>query len=388
MSSERLELIHVAPHARGFGGIETLLARHAARDAQFGIEAHQVGLFEKRAGIQKDHTAMRFGWRSTPCGMRRALARELASRPNRVVVWHNAWALPWFADVDASRRRIMVMHADPSYYRGWLPRLAGWLDGVLAVSPGGVEAAKATFRELGEERVRYLPLPIEPPSTAEERVADGVLRIGCAGRLARPQKRWDRLVPFVAELRRRGVDFRLEVIGSGPLERWLRRELAGDPRVEFFGFLEKAEYSRRMVRWDVAVFFSDVEGGPLVLLEAMARGVIPIYPAIGGSMGDEYAPKIDARCHYRAGDLAGAAAAAKAIAGLASKSKEELRERARALAARHVGVSYETTFAEFAREIAGSPRVSRPPTGGRVARWTDMLPLGVVTRVFPGALWR
>lgn len=384
-----MQLVHVAPHARGFGGIETLLARHAAHDAGHGIDAWQVGLFEKNARIQNNYTAMHFGWRSTPRAMRRALAGELAKRGERVVVWHNAWALPWFADVDTSRRRIMVMHADPSYYRGWLPRLAGWLDGVLAVSPGGVVAARETFQELSGERVRYLPLPIDPPVLATEtRVVDGVVRIGCAGRLARPQKRWDRLVPFVAELRRLGVDFRLEVIGRGPLEQWLRRELAGEPRVEFLGFLEKADYWRRMARWDLSLFFSDVEGGPLVLLEAMAMGVVPIYPAIGGSMGDEYAPQIDERCHYRAGDVAAAVQAVRAMAGLTPERWRDLRERARALAAKHVGMSYEASFAEFVREIAAAPRISRAPTGGRVARWTDRLPLGLVTRAFPGALWR
>ena len=390
MNAERIKLLHIAPHAHGLGGIETLLRRHAAADTRLGFEPWQIGLFEReQARAGEPYSPQHFGWRDTPRGMRRRMRAAMQARAGSIVVAHNGWGLPWFAPDDGSVRRIVVLHAHPSYYGDSLATLQPWIDGALVVSPRAADEMLALMPGFPAERLGGLKLPIECPLAAPRgRQAGGELVIGCAGRLARAQKRWDRLVPFVAELKRLGVRFRVEVIGRGPLEAWLRGQFRDEPAVQFLGFLENPAFTARMQTWDAAVFFSDVEGGPIVLLEAMAAGAVPFYPTIGGSLGDDYAPHIDVRCHYPAGDAAAAARAVRAVFSDPATDVARLRAHARDLAATHFGDAYETAFAAFVHRIAALPRISRPPDGARLSRWSDRLPLGLITRAFPRALWR
>jgi glycosyltransferase involved in cell wall biosynthesis len=185
-----------------------------------------------------------------------------------------------------------------------------------------------------------------------------------------------------------GLPFRIEVVSDGPLRGWLERRLGSDPAVQFLGWQKTADYWRRMQDWDAAVFFSDHEGGPLVLLESMAAGVIPFYPAIGGSLGDEYVPRLDPRCYYRAGDPVAAARALRDVLASPPEFLAGLRSRAQAIAGPHGSGGYEAVFGEFIRRIAVLPRISREPGPGRPERLTDWLPLGLITRAFPAALWR
>ncbi|WP_414660568.1 glycosyltransferase [Horticoccus sp. 23ND18S-11] len=387
MNPAGIKLLHVAPRARGIGGIETLLARHARTDGAH-FDATQIGLFDRAGGGETRFHPQGFGWRNTPLGMRAAMRPVLARHAGSVAIWHNAWGLPWFADLDGASRRIVVLHAHRDYFADWLPAVRGHLDGILAVSPAIARDAAALLPDWPGERIGVLPLPIaRPAGLRANRRTSGPWVIGCAGRLARAQKRWDRLVLCVAELRRLGLDFRIEIIGDGALRPWLEREFRGDAAVTFLGFVDTAEYWRRLATWDAALFFSDVEGGPIVMLEAMAAGVLPVYPQIGGSVGDDYAPQIDPRCHYPAGDPVAAARALHALLALAPAELEATRTRAQALAAPHDGDGYERSFAAFVRRIVALPRSARPSTP-RPGRWSDALPLGAITRLLPGALWR
>jgi glycosyltransferase involved in cell wall biosynthesis len=388
MKAGAIKLLHIAPRARGVGGIESLLARHAEWDGVAGFDAAQIGLFDRRDRSAERFQAMAFGGGDTPRAMRRELHQAVRGYAGRVVVWHNAWGLPWFAELDGAARRIVCLHAHRSYFESWLPSVRRYIDGILAVSPGIARDAAELLPGWPAERLACLPLPIAPPEKLElTRPEREVWVIGCAGRLARPQKRWDRLVPCVAELRRLGLRFRLEIIGDGPLRPWLERRFRGDRAVSFLGFVDDAEYWRRMQSWDAALFFSEVEGGPIVLLEAMAAGVLPVYPAIGGSTGDDYAPQIDPRCYYAAGDPLAAARNLHALLALPRAELTAKRALARALAQPHTAGAYEARFAEFVPRIVALPRISEAGTARR-RLWADTLPLGLITRVLPGHLWR
>ena len=388
MNPGAIKLLHIAPRARGIGGIESLLARHAKADAAAGFDAWQIGLFDRVRIPESRFWAQAFGWRDSPRGMRSRMRETLSARAGSVVIWHNAWGLPWFADLDAAERRIVCLHAHRTYFERWLPLVRTQIDGILAVSPGIARDALTLLPGWPAERIASLTLPIVlPDSPGEVRLPRPTWVIGCAGRLARPQKRWDRLVPFVAELRRLSVPFRLEIIGDGPLRSWLEHQLRGQAEVTFLGFVDSNEYWRRMKSWDAVVFFSDVEGGPIVLLEAMAAGALPIYPSIGGSVGDEYAPRIDPRCYYAAGDPIEAARSLQALLALPAGELERKRGLAKALALPHARGDYEAQFAEAVRRFAALPRVSDSGSPRR-SSWMDILPLGLITRVFSQHLWR
>lgn len=102
------------------------------------------------------------------------------------------------------------------------------------------------------------------------------------------RKRPDHLIRAVAELCREGWNLRLVLVGDGPersrLEALVRREgLAG--RVVFAGWLGLLS-DRMLAEYDRADIFclpSYAEGLPLVVLEAMARGVAVVATAVNAT---------------------------------------------------------------------------------------------------------
>lgn len=104
-----------------------------------------------------------------------------------------------------------------------------------------------------------------------------------------PYKHQWQVVRAVADLRRRGYDLQLELIGggSGSAQQRLDAEIAvSDPRREFVttaGFLPPHEMPARLAAADVFVFASSCENMPNTLVEAMAVG-LPIACSDRGPM--------------------------------------------------------------------------------------------------------
>jgi len=115
----------------------------------------------------------------------------------------------------------------------------------------------------------------EPPSATD--------RLACVGRLAE-QKGPLLLVEAAGRLRDRGVEFRLTLVGDGPMrgevERLIGRLGLGD-RVRLAGWMSKAEVRRELIDSRAMVLPSFAEGLPVVLMEALALGrpVITTYVA-------------------------------------------------------------------------------------------------------------
>lgn len=385
-----MKLRHLAPWIETTGGIETLLAHHARADATAGFEARQISYFDRGSGPGRTGCE-RLGFSGwwTPRAMRHAMTEASARHGLASVVHHGPWGVPWFADVDGSDRRLIFFHDTVHRFHDLIPALAGLADGVLCSSRSSAQALIAALPGLTPERVATPPYPIEIPSgLAPVRPPRREWVVGHVGRVERGHKAAHRLVPFVRAAREAGLQFRIEVMGDGSLRPELERAFAGDASVAFLGWQFKDAYWRRLATWDAVVCFSDHEGGPIAVLEAMAAGAIPIYPRIGGGLGDDYAPQVDARCYYAAGDPAAAARALAALQALGSGELDELRRRGRNLVLRHHDADYVGEVGQFVRRIAALPRISRPPRGDRIPQWSDRVPLGVLTRFFPAALRR
>jgi glycosyltransferase involved in cell wall biosynthesis len=380
MSDRPPSVVHVTPHVQARGGTETLHAyhRHLPGEQVF------VALFDRDPEARPGYVNLGFTWR-TPLGeMRRRFARAFAPLAGRVVIYHDGWGLPFFQDLDGAGRRLVVLHSDPAYHAAALPGLAGLIDGALAISPAVQAAVAAALPALAGDRVRATRVPIELPPARVARAAGGPLILGYAGRIERAQKRLDRLPGFLRALRAAGVDFRFELIGDGTYRPALERELAGQAHLH--GWVTRAEYRRIMAGWDAVVFFSDHEGGPISLLEGMAAGALPFYPAQGGSWADVYAPRVDPLCHYPPADLPALARAIQTIFQRPAAQLEQLRARSRELVLAHSPENYLADCSDFIGRVAAAERISGSPS--RTPRVSDLLPLGWVTRMAPGLLNR
>lgn len=376
--SDGLSIVHVAPRVQARGGIETLLALYA------GLPGRQsfVALFDRHPAARAGYANLDLRWHTTLGTMRRRFAAALAPHAGQVVVWHNGWGFPLLAPLERAARRVVFLHADPAYHAPDLPAFRGCVDGVAGIVPSLDAFCRAGFPELEDARRAMIGIPVEQLPAPARDFGARPLVLGYAGRLERAQKRLDRLEPFLDALARRGVECRFEVLGEGAYGATLRRRLGG--RVKFHGWLPREAMIRVLGGWHGAVYFSDHEAGPIALLEAMSAGAIPFYPAHGGSWGDIHAPRVDARCHYPAGDVAAAAAAVAEVFARPVPELQQLSARARALVQAHAPAQHVAATAEFLARIAGLPPVARQPRPRR--RWADALPLGFVTRFAPRLL--
>jgi glycosyltransferase involved in cell wall biosynthesis len=144
-------------------------------------------------------------------------------------------------------------------------------------------------------RAKHIPYgvrsltPAQVSARISTRLPGSPLRIGYVGRLEQGQKRIFDLIPLLASLQRRAVDFTCDVVGDGgDRERLVRgvEALRLTRRPRFWGWLDGSAVRERLGELDVFVLLSSVEGLPIALLEAMAEGVVPVVTKIASGCPD------------------------------------------------------------------------------------------------------
>jgi phosphatidylinositol alpha-1,6-mannosyltransferase len=157
----------------------------------------------------------------------------------------------------------------------------------------GLTACSEQHRELAQQTEPYLPIEAIPngvdtsvfhpdPTTQRENEA---VRLVCSGRLIE-RKGQQHLIPAVAELKERGLDVELLIVGTGDNELTLRRqveELGLEDTVRFTGFVEWEKMPQVYQTSDIFVLPSYNEGMSIALLEAMATGLPVIITNTGGA---------------------------------------------------------------------------------------------------------
>ena len=179
--------------------------------------------------------------------------------------------------------------------REWLSplrRVSRWLPGyaatrrhasvILAGARFALDEVPEPYRHkcvlLSENAIDRARFPrCEPPGLSRP------LRVAFVGRLV-PLKAVDILLEAAAPLVREGR-LELDIIGDGPELPRLKQQaerlgLAG--RVEFPGWVDHTQMAERLGRSQVFAFPSVREFGGGVVLEAMARGLVPIVVNYGG----------------------------------------------------------------------------------------------------------
>lgn len=383
-------VVHCWTHLRSLGGVQSMLRRHLQRDPPGGLPTRALILFEEgpfpEVPVDSVVSGLGLDWRHSG----RALRRQVASAPlpttgRSLWVYHDLWALPTLADLDRSERRIGILHSHRAQLDHLLRRCEGLLDGVLGVSESLVALARDCLPGLEPDRVRWIPYPVDPPqeSPPARCVADQELVLGYAGRIQRPQKRVDRIAGIGPLLEEAGIPHRWEFLGGGSAAIWLQQSLAsaGCPAV-FHGVQSGDGYWRRLAGWDAIVFTSDFEGLPITLLEAMSQGVVPVYPDLDDGGGD-YARRISPALVYSPGNVRQAAQVVQWLCRRSPAERRVLSERAKSLAAPHVGDAYGQTFRNFVSSVGQRPRVSIAGADARRPHPGEWIPYGWLRRLPP-----
>lgn len=282
---------------RQAGGAETYAMRVAHELAGRG---HEVTYLTARDAGQR--TGDRDGpvpvvrrggrWTVYPLALMWLLVRR--RRIDAVVDCQNG--IPFFTPLAVGGARVVQVvhhvHTDQFgvHFPPWLAAVGRWLEGpaarrvyrravTVAVSPSTVEAMRTRLRWPG-------PVYVVPngnttaPADLPPRAATPT--IVCLGRLV-PQKRVDRLVDAVAELRERIPDLALHVIGGGPEEAALRAQaVPHGAAITVHGRVSETVKSELLGRAWLNVTLSDGEGWGLAVLEAAAHGVPTVCRDVPG----------------------------------------------------------------------------------------------------------
>ena len=150
---------------------------------------------------------------------------------------------------------------------------ARWPQTQVCNSAAAAASVRATRTCFAPPRLCIVPNGIDLQQFPAEpvRVEEPVRIVGVGYLL--PVKRWDRLLRAIEELKRRGVNCRLELAGDGPLRPALEKlaaELHVADRVEFLGHV--GDIAALLARASFVVHTGDSEGCPNAVMEAMACG--------------------------------------------------------------------------------------------------------------------
>lgn len=118
---------------------------------------------------------------------------------------------------------------------------------------------------------------------------DSALRIGYAGRLRRVQKRLDLILDVAEKLKKREVDFFLELAGIGDYEDTLRIEITKrglTENVALKGMIKHENIPQFWKEQDIYLSCSDWEGHSISQSEAMAAGAVLVVTNTSGAEDD------------------------------------------------------------------------------------------------------
>jgi len=154
----------------------------------------------------------------------------------------------------------------------------------------GIDSRRVFVVHKGIDLDRYLPDPeLRAKLDAQYRIAPDEIVLGTVT-ILRPFKHPAVIVQACATLAKRGVPFRLFVVGGGEMQpglELLAQQLGIAERVHWLGYVQQPE--KQMAGWDFFLLASAGEAFGFVLIEAMACGV-PVVAAKSGAIPEIVEP--------------------------------------------------------------------------------------------------
>lgn len=219
--------------------------------------------------------------------------------------------------------------------------------------------------------------PVTDPAT-EYPFEGRPLCIAYSGRLDEVQKRASDIPLILDALEDLGVDYQLRLAGEGPSAAGLRERLhprVAAGQVSFLGVLAPAALNEKLYDWaDVLLVTSSWETGPIVIWEAMARGLPVVTSRYIGSGLENSLLDGDNCLLYPVGDTRAAATQLRRMTDTSQRAA--LAQRGRALVAnRYTRPLSVARWDACLRAILDLPQQPPPrtlrsvPPAGRLDRW-------------------
>lgn len=297
MKSERQSVLFLLGRFT-VGGVErvtvTMANEFASRDWRVCVAAFEFVRRDLLDGLDGRVAVEELGFPA----FRLASVRKLKAIMHKNGTYYiiNQWALPFPVTAmlhmakPAGAKIIAFHHTMPNRngrlqvakgFKRWFAELASRAslrlvyrcsDAYVVLSPSLMPVFQAFTGIRNARKLSWLPNPLSTlPSQEEKPHKDNAILF--VGRLSQFEKRVDRVLDVWRMLSQKLPGWRLDIVGDGP-DRSMLESCAKDiSRVTFHGFKEATPYFSRS---KILLLTSDFEGFPMVLVEAMANGCVPV----------------------------------------------------------------------------------------------------------------
>lgn len=198
------------------------------------------------------------------------------------------YAVPWVRA--AGVPTVGVLHSDDAFHWGLVQEFAGEREShrvtAMVVVSELLEQELRQRQSYGLE-IRRIPYPIPAPAHAANK-ANERFSVAYAGRLEQEQKRILDVVQAFRRMVHEVPGSEAVLIGTGSAEDEIRKMLRQEPAlpIRMAGRLENKILMDEFRKHHVLALLSDYEGLPIVLLEAMACGLVPVCTRIRSGVGE------------------------------------------------------------------------------------------------------
>ncbi len=294
LAARGLEVVIVCPHAPGLLREETIdgvaIKRFTYAFSRLKPIVYTGNMHEEVAGS----TVAKFVFLSFLRSFYKA-ALKICRQEGADLIWANWWIPPGIVAARVARKLDLPLAVsshgtDISLLgrSGMISSLASYVyrrtDRATVVSHFLKERLTSHISAISPERVAVIPMPVGmehfPRTDPPENDVPVLLSVARYTR----QKRLDDIINAVAKLSEAGMDFRVRMVGEGPLEGDLK-ELADrrglGERIEFISLVAQQKLGEFYRTSDAVVLASEGEGFGLVLVEAGLTG----RPVIGARSG-------------------------------------------------------------------------------------------------------
>lgn len=205
---------------------------------------------------------------------------------------------------------LLVVHGDYTGYYDLLGRYASHAAAILPISRR-VEAHILGLSLGAQARVEHIPTGIVLGPTLQSLTRTDIAELVWVGRMDESSKRVSDLPRIVSLLRRRGLAFRLTLVGDGDARPALESAVAAAnlvSAVQFRGWMASTDVRALLGGSDVLLLPSNREGLPVSMMEALAAGCAVVASRVSG-VEDYAAHELASGCLWvhEIGDVAAAA---------------------------------------------------------------------------------
>jgi hypothetical protein len=223
--------------------------------------------------------------------------------------------------------------------------------------------------DLGPQRVRWVRNGAPPAITTRRPAVDALLRVGYVGRLeSELHKRALDVPAIVRTAAQAGAALSLLLAGEGPSRQALEEQLQTGSGLRAFrslGLRTRQDLYREVYpNLDVLLLTSNTEGSPLVVIESMQNGVVPVVSEFFGYASEGLLRPEENCLVFPVADTAKAAAQLNRLAGDPALLRRLSSAARQSVSTEYTSQSMCRRWAAVADEVLAAP--PRPSAGRQV----------------------